>query len=1053
MSGKTHIALPVAITLAFGLVACQTGGDAPPAVSLAEARKVAVELAKTPFKPPPRTINDVLAVLDRHKPNPEKIRFFNVQANREIPDDTSSHIKWRAFFNRAYYADLSGRFEQALKDYRFTLKFMDVSIYDDEWSVPIARLALREAEAGNFQLAQFVLRRAINEYPNHHLTLNVTMARVFAMAGDIEQAEYYANFASDILSSRSEPPAKYRQLELRALIHEMKGEWALAESLRRAVILRASNLSWGRTLTVANYREALHFKLAKNLLHQGRPTEAEVVIRKSIVLLLKEVGKYNIDTVNGLRLLVEILSSKGRYDEAETLSRAILDILDTMRVPADSRFRGMVHHLLGKTLAAKGNWHSAGSAFEKARLGFADNTFFYWRLYGQNLDVSMTLVKTGKADDAVDLLTPTIERRKDQFGNDHYETNEARAVLAMARAAHNDLEGAIELYRRAVPALMARDGGFFTATRKTADRKFRLKTILESYIDVLSRLWEKSQDSDARGRFAAEAFAVVDTAQGGTVLQALGASAARNLAKDPDTGRLLREEQDAALWEEVLEAHLSNALATSEDQTDEGGIRRLQDHLAKVREARKRLRIEIERRLPQYADLVNPRPLSTAEVQELLNGDEALLVVYEGSPRTYVWAIPKTGRVSFAAVELKREGLADTVGLLRESLEPDVQFVGDIPEFDVGLAYELFERLLKPVRAGWQEARNLLVVAQGELGQIPLSLLPTEPPALGPARKPLFSNYRDVRWLARTHATTVLPSAASLRTLRLTHAVRSQQRIFIGFADPWFNREQAQAARRKSAKVSDARAGRPEGELRGFRVGLRASPNTEDVDSAALRRLPRLPETADEIRVIAEVLGANPSTSVFTGAVANEQTVKSMDLSGVRVLAFATHALVSGDLDGLNEPALALSSPAVAGVEGDGLLTMGEVLGLRLNADWVVLSACNTAASDGAGTEMLSGLGRAFFYAGARALLASNWPVETNSAKAITTSLFRHQRESLHITRAEALRRSMVGLMDGPGLADNKGRVVSSYAHPLFWAPFILVGDGAGTQRSPVPES
>ena len=311
---------------------------------------------------------------------------------------------------------------------------------------------------------------------------------------------------------------------------------------------------------------------------------------------------------------------------------------------------GSAYHLLGKTLAAKGNWREAASAFTRAKRGFSENPFFYWRLYGQDLDVSMTLVKTGKADDAVDLLMPTIERRNDRFGDDHYETNEARAVLAMALAARNDLVGAIGLYHRAIPALMGRDGGSITATRKTADRKFRLKTILESYIDVLSRLWEKSQDSDARGRFAAEAFAVVDAAQGGTVLRALGASAARNLTKDPDTGQLLREKQDAALRQEVLEGHLSNALATSEGQNDDDVIRRLQDHLAKVREARKRLRIEIERRLPQYADLVNPRPLSTAGVQKLLNGDEALLVVYEGSPRTYVWAIPKTGRVSFAAV-------------------------------------------------------------------------------------------------------------------------------------------------------------------------------------------------------------------------------------------------------------------------------------------------------------------------------------------------------------------------------------------------------------------
>jgi CHAT domain-containing protein len=152
---------------------------------------------------------------------------------------------------------------------------------------------------------------------------------------------------------------------------------------------------------------------------------------------------------------------------------------------------------------------------------------------------------------------------------------------------------------------------------------------------------------------------------------------------------------------------------------------------------------------------------------------------------------------------------------------------------------------------------------------------------------------------------------------------------------------------------------------------------------------------------------------------------------------------VPGDLDGLDEPALAFSAPDVANVDGDGLLTMNEVLALELDADWVVLSACNTAAGDGAGSEAVSGLGRAFFYAGARALLVSNWPVESTSARAITTGIFRRQAADPGLARAEALRQSMLALVDGPGYIDAvSGQTLFSYAHPLFWAPFTLVGDG-----------
>src|SRR5207253_7390933 len=136
------------------------------------------------------------------------------------------------------------------------------------------------------------------------------------------------------------------------------------------------------------------------------------------------------------------------------------------------------------------------------------------------------------------------------------------------------------------------------------------------------------------------------------------------------------------------------------------------------------------------------------------------------------------------------------------------------------------------------------------------------------------------------------------------------------------------------------------------------------------------------------------------------------DLARYRVIAFATHGLVPGDLTGLTEPALALSAPSVAHVDGDGLLTLEEVLELHLNADWVVLSACNTASGNGSGSEALSGLGRAFFYAGARALLVSNWPVETTSARVLTTDVFRRQQNDPRLSRAQALQQTLVQMID-----------------------------------------
>ena len=183
------------------------------------------------------------------------------------------------------------------------------------------------------------------------------------------------------------------------------------------------------------------------------------------------------------------------------------------------------------------------------------------------------------------------------------------------------------------------------------------------------------------------------------------------------------------------------------------------------------------------------------------------------------------------------------------------------------------------------------------------------------------------------------------------------------------------------------------------------------------------------------------------GVAANEKNVKSMDLSNRKVIAFATHGLVPGDLNGLEQPALALTAPEVAGIDGDGLLTMDEILGLKLNADWVVLSACNTASGDGAGAEAVSGLGRAFFYAGARALLVSNWPVETRSARLLTTDLFKRQSENPNLTRAEALRQTMLGLMDKEGNAMLRQAAVFLCASNVLGT--VLAGRGWRREMNP----
>jgi CHAT domain-containing protein len=280
-------------------------------------------------------------------------------------------------------------------------------------------------------------------------------------------------------------------------------------------------------------------------------------------------------------------------------------------------------------------------------------------------------------------------------------------------------------------------------------------------------------------------------------------------------------------------------------------------------------------------------------------------------------------------------------------------------------------------------------------------------------------------------------------TLRKLPPPKPGRSELVAFGDPLFSQDEADQAAADAAanapKVAVADAGNV---TRGLPLKRRSSPQLDGIDSADLAMLPRLPDTAEELKSIALALQVDPAKALHLGKDANEQVVKSMDLSGFKVLVFATHGLVPGELDGLTQPALALSAPAVAGVGGDGLLTMEEILTLKIDADWVVLSACNTGAGAGAGAEAASGLGHAFFYAGTKALLVTNWSVHSESARTLVSDLFRRQAADATLTRSEALREAMMALVDGPGYVGADGKTEFAYAHPLFWAPYSIIGDG-----------
>jgi len=242
-----------------------------------------------------------------------------------------------------------------------------------------------------------------------------------------------------------------------------------------------------------------------------------------------------------------------------------------------------------------------------------------------------------------------------------------------------------------------------------------------------------------------------------------------------------------------------------------------------------------------------------------------------------------------------------------------------------------------------------------------------------------------------------------------------------GFGDPVFNPSEGGSERRTASRSVTNLA------YTDFWQGA-------GVDRSRLAQaLPQLPDTADELNAVGKDLGV-AAADIHLGTDASETTVQRAPLADYRIVYFATHGLVAGDIKGIAEPSLALSIPKLPSALDDGLLTASEVAQLKLNADFVVLSACNTIAGDKPGAEALSGLARSFFYAGARSLLVTHWSVDSEAATRLATSTFDLLKADPKLGRAEALRRAMLAYLGDTSSPRN--------AYPALWGPFALIREG-----------
>jgi CHAT domain-containing protein len=525
---------------------------------------------------------------------------------------------------------------------------------------------------------------------------------------------------------------------------------------------------------------------------------------------------------------------------------------------------------------------------------------------------------------------------------------------------------------------------------------------------------------------------------------------ARVAAGSGDLAARVRERQDLAeqglAVDKQLIALMSQSNAARNPQVEQALRAKASDVASRIGE----LDRAIAAQFPDYAGLVTKNPVSIEEAQKRLNPNEALVLFTTTARFTFVWTVTSTN-IRWHSAPIGAKQMAETVNILRcgldgeawmdaahacaEKLGRDRAPSGNNPlPFDLERASGLYQALLAPA-AKEIEGKELILVPSGPLATLPFQVLLTETFASG-------GDLAKAPWLVKRFATTVLPSVSSLKALRQVAQRSKAPKPFAGFGNPLlsgnaqskFDADRAAQARLHQSCGAGAEPRISEVAQRGRRPITPLTGGTADLEQ--LKHLAPLPETALELCLVANSF-APTKGDVYLGKDASETTIKSLSESGrlnqYRMLHFATHGALSGQVRGSIEPGLVLTPPAAATAADDGYLSSSEISGLKLNADWVVLSACNTAGGEAANSEAFSVLARAFFYAGSRALLVSHWPVNSDAAVAITTGAIGAMASQSAIGPAEALRRSISALAAKGG----------ANAHPSVWAPFVLVGNGS----------
>ena len=779
---------------------------------------------------------------------------------------------------------------------------------------------------------------------------------------------------------------------------------------------------------------------------------AEREFRKALELQVRLYGEDDMATNDVLLDLAVTVSNQGRHDEAEALIRRAAPIVEKSPKPADrarmsgyqafvAANKGGFEEALVLARAAAAQWRdivaqAAGTGSRSlSQLPGMTNGFEAELAMALNLEAGMllrtgdvtgayasaaeaaliikrvdgepswwesdTLVTLGNVSSAQGRLSAAeaylkkaIDLRKQAFG-EGLATLQARVALGRAYQAEHMNVSAIIVFREAIAIAK-------TLPRDTAP--IRADDIIPFAEAVVEEAARYSDPSAKLGLFT-EVFDAFQMVSSPVFDRTMALTSARLSTQTPGLSDLLQRLDSAMQKEAGQRLQLATEQALSVEDRSAEAEEQYSTEIAAQGKIIAEVRKNIVDKFPDFSSLTDAKGPNLDQLRGRLGVDEGILVYLVGKKTSFVQLVTRNKTI-VAPVPVGSAALETVVARLRRGLEIEGSSVND---FDLDAAHGLYQDLFAGLKDEIADLKRLVIVPAGALANLPFGVLVTKPPALG--------QYVSAHWLTNDFDISYSPTITSFVNLRSTRSVGQHARKLLAVGNPVLAPLQRVAAQEAA-----------------FASVISSCQSGDIIPPALLRSLASLPDTANEIYNVSKALGGNAS-DILLGGQATEPTLRARNLADYRILYFATHGLLPGEIRCQSQPGIVLTPPSEPAEThfGDGLFDASEIAALPMTADLVVLSACNTAASGKAdGGQSLSGLAASFFRAGAKSLLVSHWQVPSAATGALMSSMFATLSKTPNMSVDTALRTAQLSLSKAPG-----------FAHPFFWAAFVLMGDGA----------